>query len=73
LEDGIYELRAKQIRVQYRILYFFHGQNVAILAHAMTKEEAQVPETDLARAIERSRLFAKNPEFHTYVEEQESD
>ncbi|WP_258002632.1 type II toxin-antitoxin system RelE/ParE family toxin [Fischerella thermalis] len=38
LRDGIYELRAKHIHVQYRILYFFHGQNVAILAHAITKE-----------------------------------
>ncbi|MBW4640803.1 MAG: type II toxin-antitoxin system RelE/ParE family toxin [Gloeocapsa sp. UFS-A4-WI-NPMV-4B04] len=37
LTDGIYELRAKHIRVQYRILYFFYGQNVAILAHAITR------------------------------------
>ena len=36
LTDGIYELRAKHIRVQYRILYFFSGQNIAILAHAIT-------------------------------------
>jgi hypothetical protein len=39
LRDGIYELRAKHLRVQYRILYFFSGQNVAILAHAITKDE----------------------------------
>ena len=25
LRDGIYELRAKQGHVQYRLLYFFHG------------------------------------------------
>ncbi len=35
LRDGIYELRAKHIHVQYRILYFFDGQNIAILAHAI--------------------------------------
>jgi hypothetical protein len=34
LRNGIYELRAKQGHVQYRILYFFHGRNVAILAIA---------------------------------------
>src|SRR5580698_2106082 len=38
LQDGIYELRAKQGHVQYRLLYFFHGRQIAILAHALTKE-----------------------------------
>lgn len=73
LTDGIYELRAKHIRVQYRILYFFHGQNVAILAHAITKEEEAVPAIDIERAQERKRLFEENPEAHTYVEEEEED
>ena len=71
LLDGIYELRSKHIRVQYRILYFFHGQNVAILAHAITKEEEAVPAIDIQRAIQRKRLFEENPEAHTYVEEEE--
>ena len=71
LTDGIYELRAKHIRVQYRILYFFYGQNVAILAHAITKEEEAVPAIDIERALRRKRLFEENPEAHTYVEEEE--
>lgn len=71
LQDGIYELRAKHIHVQYRILYFFHGQNVAILAHAMIKEQAAVPAIDIERAIERKRLFEENPEAHTHLEEEE--
>lgn len=71
LTDGIYELRAKHIRVQYRILYFFSGQNVAILAHAITKQEEAVPAIDLERALRRKRLFEENPEAHTYVEEEE--
>jgi phage-related protein len=57
LTDGIYELRAKHIRVQYRILYFFHGQNVTILAHAITKEEEAVPAVDIERAQERSSFI----------------
>lgn len=71
LQDGIYELRAKHVRVQYRILYFFSGQNAAILAHAITKEEAAVPEIDIERAIKRKHRFEENPEAHTYIEEEE--
>ena len=71
LTDGMYELRAKHIRVQYRILYFLYGQNVAILAHAITKEEEAVPAIDIERALRRKRLFEENPEAHTYVEEEE--
>jgi hypothetical protein len=37
LRDGIYELRIHKGRVNYRILYFFHGRNLAILGHALTK------------------------------------
>jgi phage-related protein len=73
LRDGIYELRAKHIRVQYRILYFFHGQNVAILAHAMTKEEDQVPDIDINRAVQRKEQFEVSPEVHTYMEETDDD
>jgi phage-related protein len=68
LRDGVYELRAKHIQVQYRILYFFHGQNVAILAHALVKEGNQVPVTEIERAIRRKEQFEANPEAHTYEE-----
>jgi phage-related protein len=71
LRDGIYELRAKHRQVQYRILYFFHGQNVAILAHAITKEGSLVPNADIDRAVTRKGLFEAHPEIHTYVEEDE--
>ncbi len=73
LRDNIYELRAKHIRVQYRILYFFHGQNVAILAHAITKEQTAVPDIDIERAITRKCLFEENPDIHTYNEENEEN
>ena len=33
--------------MQYRILYFFHGRNVAILAHSLTKED-EIPAVDIA-------------------------
>ncbi|MBI3245409.1 MAG: type II toxin-antitoxin system RelE/ParE family toxin [Deltaproteobacteria bacterium] len=72
LRDGIYELRAKKGRVQYRILYFFHGQNVAVLDHALTKEGA-IPETDLVRAVRRKSVFLQNPSRYTYEEELTDD
>ncbi|MCP6761852.1 MAG: type II toxin-antitoxin system RelE/ParE family toxin [Fischerella sp. CENA71] len=72
LQDGIYELRAKHIHVQYRILYFFHGQNVAILTHAITKEQSAVPAIDIERAIKRKHLFEEDSDTHTYVEEEEN-
>ncbi|HKQ49740.1 MAG TPA: type II toxin-antitoxin system RelE/ParE family toxin [Phycisphaerae bacterium] len=67
LRDKIYELRAKRGRVNYRILYFFHGRNVAILAHALTKED-KVPIADIERAIRRRELYEANPKKHTYQE-----
>ena len=67
LRDGIYELRAKHHKVQYRILYFSHGRNVAILAHAITKKDV-VPAIDIDRAVERMRSFKRSPSDHTYEE-----
>jgi len=68
LRDGIHELRIRQGHVNYRILYFFHGQAVAVLAHGLTKE-AEVPNADIERATQRKEAFAKDPEKHTYSEE----
>ena len=68
LRDGIYELRAKQGHVQYRILYFFHGRNVAVLSHGLTKEDS-IPPVEIERALKRKRRFEQNPEKHTYAED----
>ena len=68
LRDGIYELRVRVGQVNYRILYFFHGQNVAILAHGLTKEK-EVPDADIDRALSRKAVFEKDPVRHSYQEE----
>jgi hypothetical protein len=68
LRDGVYELRARSRRVHYRILYFFHGRQVAILAHVLTKE-GDIPEADLERALRWKAAVEENPERHTYAEE----
>ena len=68
LRDGIFELRARSGNVNYRILYFFHGKNVAVLDHALTKE-AKVPTKDIERAIRRKQVFENDPEGHSYSED----
>ncbi|MFN0138003.1 MAG: type II toxin-antitoxin system RelE/ParE family toxin [Phycisphaerae bacterium] len=68
LEDGIYELRARVGQVNYRVLYFFYGRNVAILAHGLTKERA-IPATALKQAKERKRRFEAAPDLHTLKRE----
>src|SRR5262249_10893521 len=65
---GIYGLRAKRGRVNYRLLYFFHGRNVTVLAHALTKEDRVNP-IDIDRAIQRKKRYEKDPEGHTAREE----
>jgi phage-related protein len=68
LQDGIYELRARRERVNYRILYFFRGQDSVVLAHALTKE-GEIPEGDFERAIRRKEAFEQAPTRHTYERE----
>lgn len=66
LRDGIYELRARLGTVNYRMLYFFHGRNVAVLAHAITKEN-EIAVDEINRAVERKRAFVASPIAHTFI------
>jgi phage-related protein len=66
LRDGVYELRVRHLRVNYRILYGFH-QGQAVLLHGLTKEDA-VPDRDINMALTRKQVFAEDPEKHTYQE-----
>ena len=66
LRDGIYELRARKGHAQYRILYFFHGNVAAVLAHGMIKQGSAVPDIDIERALKRKKNFERNPRMHTH-------
>ncbi|MBF0491956.1 MAG: type II toxin-antitoxin system RelE/ParE family toxin [Deltaproteobacteria bacterium] len=66
LRDDIYELRWRVQSVNYRILYFFHGREVVVLAQGLTKER-EVPPGDIDLAIKRKKEFSKNPKLHTYI------
>ncbi len=68
LREGIYELRAKHLRVNYRILYFFWGRRAVVVTHGITKQRAAVPANEIDMAIRRKRQFETDPERHTYSE-----
>lgn len=64
LGDGIYELRARNGRVQLRLLYFFFGQTAVIISHGLTKED-RIPEGELEQARRNRALFLADPRRHT--------
>jgi phage-related protein len=66
LRDGIYELRVRRQRVNYRLLYFFY-QGLAVLAHGCTKEGA-VDRANIERAIARRKQYVHSPAAHTFVQ-----
>ena len=67
LRAGIHELRVDRGRVHYRILYFFHGRNVVVLTHGLTKEGV-VPGPDMHPALIRKAAYEEDPQAHTYPE-----
>lgn len=68
LRDGIYELRVKIEGVNYRMLYFFHGQQAIVLSHGITKQKAAVPPAEIERARLRKKAFEASPQRHTHKE-----
>jgi phage-related protein len=69
LRDKIYELRIGYQGANYRILYFFHGKLAVVLAHGLMKER-EVPPKEIDRAVERRNQFEKDPEGHTFTEDE---
>ena len=65
LRDGIYELRVRLRRVNYRMLYFFHGNVAAVVSHGLVKED-RVPPKEIDWALQRKRSFEANPVVHTH-------
>jgi phage-related protein len=63
LRDGIYELRASYQNQQNRILYFFDGQGLVIVAHGLKKED-RMPEQAIDLARLRRERFRTDPVAH---------
>ena len=68
LGEGIWELRVKVGGINYRVLYFFHGQQAVVLSHGLIKQQAEVPAAEIKRARERKLAFGLNPAKHTHRE-----
>lgn len=66
LREGIYELRVRHQRVNYRLLYFFH-QGVAVISHGLTKER-RVPSREIDPAVLRQATYSRDPAKHTFSE-----
>ena|SRR3990167_7520922 len=67
LRNGIYELRVGLEGINYRMLYFFHGNQAVVISHGVIKERT-VPLKEINRAIERKIQFEHDPNRHTYQE-----
>jgi len=65
VRDGHLELRARRGRVNYRVLYLFHGRNRAVLVEAFTKEGG-IPRVHLQRAFHRRAAYLQDPLTHTH-------
>ena len=61
--NGLYELRVRRGHVNFRLIYCFHGREIVVLLHALTKED-RLPETDLRRALDRKFRLECNPGLH---------
>jgi phage-related protein len=56
LDDGIFELRAKDAR----LLYYFSGSRTIIFVHALTKKRGEVPRPDIDLAKYRRNEIRMN-------------
>jgi phage-related protein len=65
LGEGLYELRVKFHRINYRMLYFFHGRVAAVVSHGFAKER-RVPRGEINLAAARRRKFLEDPGRHTF-------
>jgi phage-related protein len=68
LRDGIYELRIRHTRANYRILYGFIGNDVVLVSHGITKERL-VPANEIELAVQRLARYQTNPSKYSFIEE----
>lgn len=68
LRDGIYELRVRLRRVNYRVLYFFFENVAAVISHGIVKERKVSPK-EIERALARKRTFEADPVRHSHLME----
>ena len=67
LRDGVYELRTKVGRVNYRVLYGFVGKDLVLVSHGVTKER-RVPTAEIDLAVKRLALYRRDPDRYSVEE-----
>lgn len=72
LRDGVYELRTRVGRVNYRILYGFVGKDVVLVSHGLTKEK-NVPGREIDLAAMRLTLYRSAPQRYATEEDIDDD
>ena len=72
LRDDVFELRARHGNINYRVLYFFHGKDIAVLAHWLTIN-GKVPDADIERAVRRKNALEQDPAKHVYEENDDGE
>lgn len=65
VEDGIFALRIKSNRNQFRVFYFFHDRTVTILTHSIPKKTQDIPPGEIKRAKKLRSEFLRDPENHS--------
>ncbi len=61
----LYELRVKFHRVNYRMLYFFHGRTAAVVSHGFAKA-SRIPPAEIRLASERMEKYRADPASHGF-------
>jgi hypothetical protein len=64
LGQGIWALRAQVGTVNYRILYFFCGKNMACLSNGLTKED-EIPTAEFNYALTAQKLVSSDLDRYT--------
>jgi phage-related protein len=68
LREGVYELRTRVGRVNYRILYGFIGKDVVLVSHGITKESS-VPDPEIDLPVARIAQCRQDPNGHLNEDE----
>ncbi len=50
LEDGLYELRVRVVKKQYRFIFFYHHQRIIVVTHGFLKKQSAVPRREIEQA-----------------------
>jgi phage-related protein len=65
LRDGVYELRVRLVGLNYRVLFFFYGNEAVVISHGLTKERV-VPSKDIDLAARRRAMYQSSPKTHRF-------